>query len=246
MTSSGKNHPPWAVGAALLALSLALGCGYYYVAGPLQPTTSQTEEMSVDDDLGVTFVRGRLEVRLRPVTAEELNTQFASSSEDGQKSTNPYTYGNTTFQDGLEHERFTVFHLHIKNYAYPKVRIDPTKIEISSANKRQYWALDLEQLDNYYRGYSTGYRGNEYDRYQRRMEHLRRTMYPAEPVYSGQESEGFLVFPALHVDVRDVEIIIHDAALRFDVRDEPVETVDMNYNFRRDVHRQYPDRAADG
>lgn len=227
----------------LTSLALALGCsyfGYKHVVGPLQPVPAQEQEMSVADDGSVTFTRGRLEVVLRPLTSDEMNEQFSSASTAGNRSTNPYTFGNTEFQDGLRHERFTLFHLKVKNYAYPKVLVDPTKIEIVASNSRRYWSLDLSQLDNYFRAYSVGYRGNEYNRYKESMEILRRTMYPTIPVYSGQEADGYVVFPTLHTDVRVIDVIIHDAALRFDVRDEPVETVDLSYSFGRKVRRALP------
>lgn len=235
-------------GIVLASLVLALGCssfGYHHLVGPLQPVPTQQQEMTVEQDGAVTFTRGRLEVQLRPVTSEELNKQFSSVSEAGSQSTNPYTYGNTTFQDGLQHERFTVFHLKVKNYAYPKVLVDPSMIEIVATNSRRYWSLDLSQLDNYFRVYSVGYRGNEYDRYQKSMETLRRTIYPAVPIFSGQEAEGYVVFPTLHTDVRVIDVIIHDAALRFDTRDEPMETVDLSYSFGRDVHKEIPGSNSD-
>ncbi|MFP6644666.1 MAG: hypothetical protein VCF24_14075 [Candidatus Latescibacterota bacterium] len=218
-----------------LTLALIWGCSYHYVAGPLQPTGSQGASMTVADDGGITFTQGRLEVRLRPLTADELNRQFSSVSAEGQKSTNPYTYGDTEFADGLAHTRFTVFQLSVKNYEHPKVIIDPAKVELLAANSRQYWTLNLQQLDTYYRGYAIGYRGNEYSRYQNRMDLLRRTMFNADPVFSGQETEGFLIFPALHADVNSVELVIHDAALRFDFRDEPVDQIDISYAFEREI-----------
>ncbi|MDA0333906.1 MAG: hypothetical protein O2782_01950 [bacterium] len=226
-----------------LCIVLAVGCsyfGYHHVVGPLQPTPTQAEEMSVEEDGAITFTRGRLEIRLRPVTSDELNQQFSSASEAGNQSTNPYTFSNTTFQDGLQHKRFTVFHLKVKNYAYPKVLVKPTMIEIVASNSRRYWSLDLSQLDNYFRAYAIGYRGNEYDRYQKNMETLQRTMYPAVPIFSGQEAEGYIVFPTLHTDVRVIDVVIHEAALRFDTRDEPMETIDLSYSFGRDVRRQLP------
>jgi hypothetical protein len=235
-------------GAALACIVFGIGCsyfGYHHLVGPLQPGQTQHEEMSIAEDGSVIFTRGRLEVQLRPVTSAELNKQFSAASMAGNQSTNPYTFSNTTFQDGLQHERFTVFHLKVKNYAYPKVLVDPTMIEIIAGNSRRYWSLDLSQLDNYYRAYSVGYRGNEYDRYQRNMETLRRTLYPAVQIFSGQEAEGYVVFPTLHTDVRDIEVTIHEAALRFDTRDEPLETIDLSYSFDRNVHRQVPGSSSD-
>ena len=51
---------------------------------------------------------------------------------------------------------------------------------------------------------------------------------------SGQQTEGFFIFPALHADVNSVELVI-DAALRFDFRDKPVDQIDISYAFEREI-----------
>ena len=218
------------------------GCGYNYYTGPLQPGEQQAAAMSVADDGTITFAQDRFEVRLKPMTDEELNRQFVNNSQDGPKSTNPYTFGNTVFYGtDQEKQRFTVFRVSVKNYAYPKVKIDPSKIVVKASNRREYWSLSFEQLDTYYRAYAIGYRGNEYARYQERRDLLRRTMLKNEEIFSGQEAEGFVVFPALHPDVSDVEVQFLDVVLRFDFRNEPVETINIPYNFVRDIGKIYKD-----
>ena len=225
-----------------LALFSVQGCGYHHYAGPLVPGQQVSESMSVSDDGTVTFVQDRLEVNLKPMTDEELNRQFFNNSQDGPKSTNPYTFGNAVFwASNREKQRFSVFKLSVKNYAYPKVKIDPSKIVLKASNKRQYWSLNFEQLDTYYRPYAIGYRGNEYSRYQERRDLLRRTMFKSEEIFSGQEAEGFLVFPALHPDVSGVEVEVNDVVLRFDFRNEPVETTNLSYEFVRDIGKIYND-----
>ena len=218
------------------------GCGYNYYMGPLQPGEQQAASISVADDGTVTFEQDRFEVRLKPMTDEELNRQFFNNSQDGPKSTNPYTFGNTEFW-GTDQgkQRFTVFRVSVKNYAYPIVKIDPSKIVVKASNKREYWSLNFEQLDTYYRAYAIGYRGNEYARYQERRDLLRRTMLKNEEIFSGQEAEGFVIFPALHPDVSDVEVQVHDVVLRFDFRNEPVETTNISYSFIRDIGKIYKD-----
>ena len=228
------------VAASLLLLGS--GCGYTYYASPLRPAGGQEEEVTVAGDGSATYARGRLEVRLRPLTDEELNRQFVSHSRSGPASTNPFTFGDTELGEGGQGQpRFTVFHLSVKNYAFPKVRIDPTQIRLAAGNGREYWTLDVRQLENYYRVYVLGYRGNEYDRHQERLDIARSNMFREEAIFSGQESEGYVVFPVLHPDVSQVEVTIYDTVLRFDYRDEPVETVDIRYRFERDVGRLYPD-----
>ena len=229
-----------------LLVCMASGCGYHHYAGPLQPLGDQGAALTVADDGSVTFAKGRLEVRLRPVTDEELNRQFAGHSQAGPKSTNPFTFSDTDFFRGRkDRQRFTLFSLGIKNYAYPKVLIEPSQVQMIASNGRRYWSLSVDQLDNYYRIYATGYRGNEYQRYKARLDLLRRTLAQAEPVFSGQETEGFIVFPALHPDVTEVEVVIRNTMLRFDYRDEPVEMVDITYQFRRDVGRRHHDGSVE-
>ena len=226
----------------LVLIAFLGGCGYYYYAGDLRPTEGQQEAMSVADDGTVTFSRDRFEVRLKPMTDEELNRQFASHSQMGPKSTNPYTFGDTKFWGDVQQKRrFTVFRLSVKNYAYPKVKIDPSKIVMKAANKREYWSLGFEQLDTYYRAYAIGYRGNEYDRYQERRDLMRRTMFENEEVFSGQEADGFVIFPVLHPDVSEIKVTVHDIITRFDFRNEPIETMNLDYSFARDIGREYAD-----
>ena len=227
---------------AVTLLLAGSGCGYTYFASPLRPADGQAQEMTVADDGSVTYSQGRLEVRLRPLTDEELNRQFASHSRSGPESTNPFTFADTELGEGGEGQpRFTVFHLNVKNYAFPKVRIDPTQIRLAADNGREYWTLDVRQLENYYRVYVLAYRGNEYDRHQERIDLATRNMFRKEEIFSGHEVEGYVVFPVLHPDVSQVEVTIYDAVLRFDYRNEPVETVDIRYRFERDVGRLYPD-----
>ena len=226
----------------VLCFLVLTGCGFIYYASPLRPVDQQGPAMDVADDHSVTYSQGRFEVKLRPVTAAELNRQFASHSQSGRSSTNPFTYGDTEFWEGEEgEERFAVFHMSVKNYAYPKVRIDPARTQIRADNGREYWSLNIEQLQNYFRVYIVGFRGNEYARHQERIDLLRRTLFRSEDIFSGQEAEGYLVFPTLHHDVANIEVLVHDAVLRFDFRGQPAETVDIAYRFERDVERVYPD-----
>ena len=232
----------------VLALALLTSCGggYHYYAGPLRPVDEQGPALAIADDGGVTYVQGRLEVRLRPLTDEELNRQFASLSRSGPRSTNPYTFGDHQFYEGKEtRQRFTVFSLGVKNYAYPKVQLDPMRIELAASNGRSYWSLRHKQLERYYRAYAIGFRGNEYSRFRARQDLLLNTMFPSEPIFSGQETGGFVVFPALHPDVDRMRVVLHDVNLRFDYRNEPIESVDIAYEFVRDVGRLYADGTVE-
>lgn len=225
-----------ALSVGLLLLTGA--CGYQYYAGPILPAAEPGAAMQVSDDHTVTYTRGRLEVRLRPVSDEELNRQFGSVAPGKNESDNPYTFGGVVFwAESNPRPRFTVFRLSVKNYEYPKVRLSPERVLLHAGNGREYWSLSFEQLDTYYRAYTRGYRGNEYTRYQERRDILRRTLFRGDDVFSGQETEGYLVFPALHADVGELEVLIRDVVLRVDFRDEPTETVDLRYPFSREIGR---------
>lgn len=245
MTRSPRLRRPLWLPVFLGVMSGASGCGYYHYAGPLQPSLEQPPGMAADEG-GVVFAQGEFRVEVRPLTDADLNRQFLPQSVSGPQSTNPYTFGDTRFWEGAgERSRFTTFHLRVVNDRFPKVKIDPARVVLRSELGTEYWSLALQQLDTYYRAYATGFRGNEYARYQERLDLLRRTLYKNEEVFVGQEAEGFLIFPALHHDVSEVEVVIHDAVLRFDHRNEPVETVRINCRFERDVGRIFRDGRLD-
>ena len=233
---------------AVLSGSLLLGflfcaCGYKYYTGPLRPLPElqQRENTVVSDDGTVTFILNRLEVGVRPQTDAELNRLYAPYSTGGIEAINPYTFGDWRDPETQSTpHRFTVFQLTVKNYAYPKILIDPSHAWIITDNGRKYRALGPLQLAEYYRPYATAYAGNEYRKFRERKDIFSRTRYKDEPVFSGQETQGFLVFPLMHADVQKLRIKIENVAVRFDFRAEPVETLDLEYLFERDIGRIYP------
>lgn len=216
------------------------GCGYHYFAGDLMPQSRsfQTAGMAVRDDGSVAYIHERLEISLRPVTDEELNRRFPEASNEEIKSTNPYTYGN--WKDpvtGNTPRRFTVFLLKVKNYTYPKVKIDPAKVKIISKNGREYSSLSLMELEEYYYPYVRGYSGVAYNRFEARKDILRATLYTGDVIFSGQEGEGYVIFPRLHHDVSDIEVWVNDVVLRFNVLGEPIETTDLVFLFHRETYK---------
>ena len=244
-TTSRSIHPARIMGLVCLWGFTSLGCGYYHYAGPLQPAIQQPDRIVIQGDNTVSFNQGQLQVELRPLTDAELNRQFATHSTDGPASMNPYTFGDTRFWEGEKtRQRFTTFRLRVTNDGFPKVKIDPSRI-VLKAGGAEYWSLNLQQLDTYYRAYAIGFRGNEYSRYQERLDILRRTLYKNEEIFIDQQVEGYVVFPMLHHSVGNVELVIHDAVLRFDHRNEPVETVEIECHFERDVGRIYRDGRLD-
>ncbi len=222
----------------LLGLALALsGCGRYF-AGPLHPLEKQAASMQVNDDGSVTYTQGRLEISLRAMTDAQLDRQFPSNADQGGESTNPFTYGTwKPLGDDWTPSRFTVFWLKVSNYAYPKVLIDPFTASIATTNNRRYKPLRLDELSEYYRAYVLGLAGNAWGRFKERTDILRRTLYPRDFLFSGQEKQGYIVFPPLDDDVKQVTVTLNDIVLRLDFSDEPLESIDLSYTFARDVVR---------
>jgi len=230
--------------AIIFLVALLSSCAYRPYAGDVRPLgeEQQASGVTVADDGTVTHTQGRLEIRLRPMSDEELNRQFVGNSQQGARSTNPYTFGNSEyFMTGETPRRFTVFKLSVKNYEYPKVQV-AGDIVLESANGRKFYALTLEQLDAYYRIYAQGYRGNEYFDYKRRRDIIKRTSFPKKDViFSGQEAEGYIVFKPLLDDVQKITATIDDIVVRFDYRGEPMESIGATFLFERDIGRSYPD-----
>lgn len=214
------------------------GCAYRLLFGPLTPLpeTAQAPWTKVLDDGTVLYSKDRLEVGLRPMTDDELNRQFPIASKGGVFSTNPYTYGDwKPFGEDKPPSRFTVFLLSVKNYAYPKIKIDPLEITIVAKNGRRYRSLSMQELKEYYLRYAVGYRGDAYARYEARKDILKRTLFSDEPIFSGQERKGYVVFPRLHEDVWEITVKIQDIVLRFDALGRPIEKIDLAFNFKREV-----------
>lgn len=234
------------IAIVLMAGLTPFGCGYKYYAGDLGPVTEQQQSGTrIEDDGSVIFTKDRLEIAIRAVTDAELNRQFAGMSTKGTESENPYTYGD--WEDpktGEKPSRFTVFFLKVKNYAYPKVFLDPSLIVLTSDNGREYRAMTIEDLDDYFLTYATGFAGNLYALYDARVDVLTRTLFKDEMIFSGREQEGYLVFPTLHWDVSKVRLQVPDVVLRYDFRDEPVETESLEYAFSREIGRFYPNEQG--
>ena len=237
---------------ALSVLGLLLsGCGYKlgyrYFAGPIEPSAEYaSSEFVIGDDGSITFIKERLEVSIVSLTAEELNRQFASYSQapEGFKQPNPYTTADNPYTYGdwkpsgekKAPERFNVFMLEVKNYAFPKVQLDPEETFIVSANGWNYPALKLPALVEYYFPYAVAYGGNARVKFKERTDILRRTLFKDDMIFSGQEYEGFVVFPVLDDDVEEFTVWVKNMVLRFDYSGEPIETIDIPFHFARETY----------
>lgn len=218
---------------------LVHACAYRVVAGPLKPLATGNQGGEVQDDGTVIYRLDRLEVSLKPMSDEELNRQFPQTTGPGRKSLNPYTYGDWK-PDGASQvpPRFSVFLLEVENYEFPKVLLNPLQMRIESQNGRTYRPLSFQMLREYYYPYNTAYAGNASARFESRTDRLKSTMYPVEEyIFSGNSRSGYVVFPPLHDDVRQIEVYLGPILLRFDYKNEPIETKNLVFNYRRQVQR---------
>ncbi len=210
-----------------------------------EPASTQNEGMAVLDDGTIVYSKDRLEISLQVLRDDFLNRQFAAASNRGAESTNPYTYGNwKPWGQDWTPQRFTVVLLKVKNYEYPKVFLDPDALVIRSANNRVYEALDQGLLEDYFSPYLRAYAGTQRRAYEAITDQLVRTVYPPDMVFSGQETAGYIVFPTLHNDVDAFSVQISDVAIRFDYKGEPVETIDLEYKFDREIYMALQPREA--
>ena len=202
-----------------------------------EPVPQQDEAMTVLDDGAIVYAKDRLEVSLQVLNDGFLNRQFAADSRKGAESTNPYTYGNwKPWGQNWTPARFTVVLLKVKNYEYPKVFIDPTTLVITTSNNRVYNALDSGLLEDHFSPYLRAYAGNQRQQFEATTDLLKRTVYPPDMVFSGQESTGYIIFPVLHRDVSDFTVSVPDMAVRFDYKGDPVETLDLAFKFQREIY----------
>ncbi|MFP6647327.1 MAG: hypothetical protein VCF24_27765 [Candidatus Latescibacterota bacterium] len=187
-----------------------------------------------------------MEIAVRVLSEEFLDRQFPNQSNSGPESTNPYTYGDwKPWGESEAPQRFTVLLVRVKNYAYPKVLLDPDNMWITTPSGRNYSILDAGLLDDQFGPYLGSYAGQNYRRYREITDILNQTLLKADYVFSGQEVTGYVVFPALHNDVDVFAVHLADLALRFDYKSEPIETVDLVYKFDREVYEAVHPRSVD-
>lgn len=233
------------------ALAFCMGCGHYLVPGKFQPLEVGQQQvvgsgtsMKILDDGTVTFVQNRLEVSVRPMTDEEINRQYPAQSSNAHGPTdelpsNPFTYGNwIDGRTGKAPKRLSIFRINIKNYEYPKVKFDPLMVTIESVNGRHYYPWGDYDAEEYFRRYPLAFNGLGYLRYRERRDLYTQGKYPDDEFcFSGQEVEGYVVFSKIHDDVAEVTVVIPQFGLRYNYRNEPVETIDLSFRFKRDIQK---------
>ena len=96
--------------------------------------------------------------------------------------------------------------------------------------------LSESALIEYYFPYAVAYGGNARRKFEERTDILRRTLFKDEMVFSGQEYEGFVVFPVLDAEVEKFTVRVVEMALRFDFRGEPTEMIDIPFHFGRQTY----------
>ena len=235
----------------LAAVALLLGCGHYLIPGRFQPlevaqqqTDIQGSSMKILDDGTVTFVQNRLEVSVRPMTDEEINRQFPAESTNAsgpadELPSNPFTYGNWIDpRTGKAPQRLSIFKITVKNYEYPKVKFDPLMVTVESANGRRYYPWGGYDVEEYFRRFPIAFNGLGWVRYDARKDIYSRTKYPDDEFcFSGQEVEGYVVFSKIHDDVSEIAVEIPEFGLRYNFRNEPIETIDLHFRFKRDIKK---------
>ena len=235
----------------LAAVALLLGCGHYLIPGRFQPleaaqqqTDIQGSSIQILDDGTVTFVQNRLEVSVRPMTDEEINRQYPTQSTNAsgpadELPSNPFTYGNWIDpRTGKAPQRLSIFKIMVKNYEYPKVKFDPLTVTVESTNGRRYYPWGSYDVEEYFRRFPIAFNGLGYLRYKERRDLYNRAKYPDDDFcFSGQEVEGYVVFSKIHDDVAEIVVEIPELGLRYNFRNEPVETIDLRFRFKRDIKK---------
>ncbi len=234
---------------SLAALALFAGCGHYRVPGKFEPleaaqqrATGEGTSMKILDDGTVTFVQNRLEVSVRPMTDEEINRQYPAQSSDAsgpsdELPSNPFTYGNwIDARTGKSPQRLSIFKINVKNYEYPKVKLDPLMVTIESSNGRSYYPWGDYDVEEYFRRFPLAFNGLGYLRFDERRDLYTQAKYPDDEFcFSGQEVEGYVIFSKIHNDVEEIAVEMPQFGLRYNYRNEPIETMDLSFRFKREV-----------
>jgi hypothetical protein len=212
----------------------------------LMPSSLQAtpDRYTIEGDGVVSYSLEGLRIRVEYMTDEALNAMFPEESQRGRFSTNPYTYGNWTDPLlGYTPDRFTVFRVAVINDTYAKVVLDPIEALLYTDRGEVLHAYGLpsfsphKSFERYYRGIR-GQSGNEFYRFDHRMGNARSSTYlEDQKVFKGEIYTGLLTFDPLDEEVAQVRLVLKDFVLKFDASDQPLEMVDIVFEFDRKIQK---------
>lgn len=246
MKGADRRGLSWALIAAALVLSG--GCSLFFMTpverlSLLIPEPPQTKGYAVGEGGSMIYEQEGLRLVVEPMSDQALNQLFPEESSLGEYSINPYTFGNYVDPEvGYVQNRFTVFRVTVHNLGLAKVELNPLRAllltdrpgEVLSA----YGILAgsaPRNFESYYRS-RRGPSGNEYYRFSMRMGIVRSNNYGVdEKIFKGEKYGGFIVFDPLDDQVHKVTLWLRDFVLRFNAFDMPVETLDLRFDFQRQI-----------
>jgi TonB family protein len=205
----------------------------------------QKDSYTIGTDGTISYEIEGIRVNVKYMTDQELNNMFPEESGQGEYSINPYTYGNYIDPAvGYVRNRFTVFRVAIQNRTFAKVELDPLKAILGTDRGEVFHSYGIstgsaeQNFESYYRSLRRP-SGNEYYRFDMRMGIVRSNNYRVdEKIFKGEHYEGLIVFDPLAEEVKKVHLTLKDFVLKFDAYDRPIQTVDLRFDFDRNVTRQ--------
>jgi hypothetical protein len=232
-------------------LPLLAGCSLIF---PLQierkimldPREDMGDSYKIGTDGSVSYLLEGLRVEVKYMTDQEMNEVFTQESDLGEYSINPYTYGNYIDPGvGYVQNRFTVFRVSVYNSTFAKVELDPRKASLTTGREGEHHisysvlkAQRRKSFEDYYRALR-GPSGNDYYRYNMRMGLVRSNNYGVdEKIFRGENYDGFIVFDPLDDEVGKVRLLLKDFVLKFNVFNQPLETIDIVFEFERQVDQE--------
>ncbi|MEW6751390.1 MAG: hypothetical protein AB1505_10485 [Candidatus Latescibacterota bacterium] len=236
---------------ALAALVCLSGCVFtppqILYRSVLDPSAVQAADESGRYSLeagGVTYLQEGLRLKVESLPDQELNALFPEDSSKGRFSTNPYTYGNWVDPVlGYTPKRFTVFRVTVANDIRAKVLLDPLKAVLHTDRGDLLHAYGIpsfsphQSFERYYRAIR-GQSGNEFYRFDLRMGNVRSSAYLTDQkVFKGESYSGLVAFDPLDEEVQQVRLVLAEFVLEFDASDQPLETVDVAFEFDQQIEK---------
>ncbi|MBT4496833.1 MAG: hypothetical protein HOC74_03885 [Gemmatimonadetes bacterium] len=246
---------------AICLLSLLYGCVFtppqilYQsdLTASSQQAKSEEERYVVEDGGGITYRLEGLRIKVEPMSDEALNGLFPEDSAKGRFSTNPYTYGDWVDPVlGYTPKRFTVFRVSVINDIYAKVLFDPLKPLLYTDRGDVLHSYGIpsfsphQSFERYYRAIR-GQSGNEFYRFDLRMGNVRSSAFLQDQmVFKGESYSGLLTFDPMDEEVKQARLVIEDFVLKFDASDQPLETIDIIFEFDQQIEKRKVSQAEAG